>query len=231
MVFLSAPSTETITVAYATSDGTATAGADYTAASGTLTFAPGETTRTLDVAVLGDTTPEPHETFFVDLSGATNATIVDAQGFGSITNDDSSLAINDAEVVEGDGGTVDAVFTVTLTAPSAQQVTVQFATSDTTATAGVDYVANSGTLTFAPGETTKTITVTVNGDLTVEPDEFFAVNLSNPTNALIADRLGGGTIPTTMRRSLSPMCRWSRVRLGRSMPSSPFLCRSAAPEP
>ncbi len=195
-VTLSAASGRVITVTYATADGTATAGTDYVAASGTLTFAPGETTRTLTVTVNGDTLDEPDETFTVNLSNAVNATIADGQGVGTILDDDPepTLSISDTSVTEGDGGTTTAVFTVTLSAASGRVVSVTYATADGTATAGADYVAASGTLTFAPGETTRTLTVTVIGDTLDEPDETFTVNLSNAVNATIARGQGVGMI-------------------------------------
>ena len=197
-VILSAPSALQVAVNYATADGTATAGSDYQATSGTLTFAPGETSKTITVLVNGDTTVEPDETFFVNLSNPTNATIAKGQGIGVINNDDAppppSLTINDVTVTEGNSGTTDATFTATLSSSSNQTVTVQYATADGTATAGSDYQASSGTLTFAPGQTSKTITVLVNGDTSIESDETFSVNLSNATNATIADAQGIGTI-------------------------------------
>src|SRR6184192_2429001 len=98
-----------------------------------------------------------------------------------------SLSIGDATVVEGSSGTVAATFQVGLSAPVPQTVTVDYATADGTATAPSDYTAKSGTLTFAPGETTKNVTVLVNGDLLPESDETFSVNLSNAGNATIAD--------------------------------------------
>src|SRR5262249_53693092 len=105
-----------------------------------------------------------------------------------------SIAIGDRTVAEGNTGTVAATFTVTLSAASTQPVTVAYATADGTATVGSDYQAASGTLTFAPGETSKTITVRVNGDRLAEPNETFVVNLSSPTNATIAEGQGVGTI-------------------------------------
>jgi hypothetical protein len=105
-----------------------------------------------------------------------------------------SLSISDATVTEGNAGTVTAVFTVTLSAVSVQTVTVSYATASGSATAGTDYVAASGTLTFAPGTTSQTVTVTVNGDTVPEANETFLVNLSSPTNATIADGQGQGTI-------------------------------------
>ena len=198
-VTLSASSTQTVTVQFATADGTATtAGSDYVTNSGTLTFTPGQTTQTVNVTVNGDTTVEANETFLVNLSNPTNATIADSQGVGTILNDDgvvaSSLSINDVTVTEGNAGAVSAIFTVTLSPSSTQTVTVQFATANGTATAVSDYQTTSGTLTFNPGETSKTITVRVKGDTVVEANETFFVNLSNPTNATIADGQGVGTI-------------------------------------
>ena len=105
-----------------------------------------------------------------------------------------ALSINDVTVTEGDAGTVDAVFTVTLSAVSGQAVTVNYATADGTATGGSDFISTSGTLTFVVGTTTRSITVVINGDLLEEIHETFLVNLQNPGNATIADGQGQGTI-------------------------------------
>lgn len=195
-VTLSAPSGRQVTVAYGTADGTASAASDYTAASGTLTFDPGATSATVNVTVAGDTLPESTETFAVNLSAATNATIADAQATGTITNDEPlpSLAIAGASVAEGNAGTASAVFTVTLSPASSQTVTVNYASANGTASSASDYTAASGTLTFAAGETTKTITVAVNGDVLYETDEQFVVNLTGAVAATIATAQGVGTI-------------------------------------
>jgi hypothetical protein len=197
-VRLSAPRGEPVTVAYATADGTAVANSDYQAVSGTLTFAPGETQKTITVAVFGDQLFEPNETFSVNLSNPTGALITDGTGVGTIVNDDISLpriSISDVTRVEGRNGNTLFVFTVTLSAPSATQVKVSYATADGTARSGEDYEAARGTLTFAPGETTKTITIKVKGDQKVEADETFFVNLSGVSgNVLLFDPQGIGTI-------------------------------------
>ncbi|MBI2913476.1 MAG: thrombospondin type 3 repeat-containing protein [Chloroflexi bacterium] len=192
------PSPQTATVNFATADGTATAGSDYAGTAGTLVFGPGETSKTVTVTVDGDTLDEADETFFVNLSNATTATIVDGQGVGTILDDDPlpSLSINNVTVAEGNAGTTNAAFTVTLSAASGQVVTVNFATADGTATAGIDYVAASGTLTFNPGDTSKPVPVVVNGDTTPELTETFYVNLSGAINATIGDAQGVGTITT-----------------------------------
>ena len=207
-VTLSAASASTVTVNYATANGTATAGSDYFATSGTLTFAPGALTQTITVNVIGDPTAEPNETFFVNLSGPTNATIAVAQGTGTIVNDDAgslpALSINSVAQSEGNGGTTPFVFTVTLSAASASTVTVNYATADGTATAGSDYIAASGTLTFAPGAVTQTVAISVVGDTSPEPNETFFVNLSSPTNATIAAATGTGTIIDDDRGVVTP---------------------------
>jgi uncharacterized repeat protein (TIGR01451 family) len=104
------------------------------------------------------------------------------------------VAVNNVVVKEGNTGTTNAIFTVSLAASSTQSITVNYATSNGTATASSDYVAKSGTLTFPAGTTNQTITVVVNGDTLVEPDEVFYLNLSGAANAVIADGQGQGTI-------------------------------------
>jgi large repetitive protein len=195
-VTLSAPSALTTTAAWATANGTATAGSDYAPTSGTLTIAAGLTSQTVTVPVNGDGVYEPDETFFVDLSIPANATIAQSRGTGTIANDEPvpSLSIGDVSVPEGDTGTTPANFSVTLSGPSAFTTTVAYATADVTAVAGSDYALTSGTLTFNPGVTTQTITVPVNGDGVYENDEAFAVSLSGPANAVLGRAQGTGTI-------------------------------------
>src|SRR5207247_979403 len=119
-VTLSATSDQVVTVDFATADGSATSPSDYLAQNGNLTFSPGDTTKTISVPVNGDTLVEPNEDFFVNLSNATNASIADSQGIGTISNDEPStspsLSINDASVVEGNSGNINLIFTVTLSA-------------------------------------------------------------------------------------------------------------------
>src|SRR5207249_1570109 len=159
-------------------------------------FAPGESSKTIIVKVNGDTVNEADETFFVNLSNAANASITKAQGVGTIRNDDAkpSLSISDPSVLEGNSGTVDAVFTVTLAGASSQPITVTFATADGTAIAPSDYVAASGTLTFAHGESSKNIMVKVNGDTHTYPTRRSSDLLSNAANASITKAQGVGTI-------------------------------------
>ncbi len=193
---LSNPSSMTVGASFATANGTATAGSDYAAATGTVSFAPGQTTQTLAVSIVGDDVFEADETFAVNLSAPTNATIGDGQGIGTITNDDPLpvASIADATVVEGDEGNVFALFAVSLANATSQVVAVDYATADGSAVAGSDYVAVSGTLTIPAGATTATIPIPVKGDLLLETDEVFLVNLTGATNATIGDGLAVGTI-------------------------------------
>ena len=199
-VTLSAASTQSVTVNYSTADGSAIAGSDYTATTGTLTFDPGVTSQTIAIPVLGDTTVEPDEQFLLNLTQPTNATIAQGQGTATITNDDvatpdlPTVAIGNTAVVEGNNGTTNAVFTVNLSAASTAPVSVTYGTADGSAIAGSDYTAITGTLTFDPGVTSQTIAIPVLGDTTVEPDEQFVLNLTQPTNATIAQGQGTATI-------------------------------------
>ncbi|AKV67559.1 beta strand repeat-containing protein [Microcystis panniformis] len=205
-VSLSSAASTVVSVNYATANGTATAGTDYTAIPPTtLTFNPGETSKTITVAVNGDNQVELNETFFLNLSNlqanGSNVILADNQGQGTITNDDSaSIAISDVTITEGNSGTTNAVFTVTLSNAVDTAVTVNYATADGTATtADNDYTAIATTpLIFNAGETSKTITVAVNGDNQVESNETFFVNLSNlqtnGRNVTLADNQGQGTI-------------------------------------
>lgn len=186
-----------VTFDIATANGTATAGVDYVANTLTgQTIPTGSSTYTFTVQVNGDVLNEPSETFFVNVTNVVNAVVVDGQGVGTIMNDDPlpSLSINDVTVTEGNSGTVNAVFTATLSAASGQTVTVNYATADGTATQPADYTNTSGSLTFTPGQTTRTITVPVIGETVPEANETFFVNLSGATNATISDNQGVGTI-------------------------------------
>jgi hypothetical protein len=194
-VTLSAPSPLTVNVTYATADGTATYPEDFLSLTSVLVFGPGETLKTVSVPIRADAFPEPTEAFVVNLSSAVNATIADAQGVATITdNDGSRLSIGDASVVEGRTGSTHAHFIVTLSPAHFATVTVNFATADGTAHQPTDYSPFGGTLSFAPGQTIQTISVPVLGDRFSEPNETFAVNLSNATTATIADSIGVGTI-------------------------------------
>ena len=159
-----------ISVDWATADGTAVAGSDYVASSGTATFTlAGPTSQTITIPVIGDLLDEANETFTVNLTNAQPPAIADittATGTGTITDNDPlpSVVINDVSLTEGNSGTTNADFTVTLSAPSGRNVTVNYATANATATQPADYTTTSGTLTFTPGQVTKTVSVPVVGD-------------------------------------------------------------------
>jgi hypothetical protein len=186
-----------VTVNFATANGTATAGSDYGASSGTLTFAPGETTKTINVTINGDTTFEANETYFVNLSSPSNATLNDSQGSGTIVNDDTNpvgVSINDVSITEGNRNTKNAIFTVRLSNALSNAVTVNFATANGSAAAGSDYTATSGSVRIRAGNTRATISVAIRGDTTVEANETFFVNITSVSGTNILDGQGVGTI-------------------------------------
>ena len=205
-VSLSAVSGKTVTVDYATADGTATTlatapgGADYTAASGTLAFTPGTRTQTVTVATRQDTTDEDDETLTLTLTNATNAALTGGStGTGTIDNNDTAPSLGVEDVSADEGGPL--TFTVELAAVSGKTVRVDYATADGTATTlatapgGADYTARSGTLAFTPGTRTQTVTVTTRQDTTDEDDETLTLTLSNEVNAsLPADPTATATI-------------------------------------
>jgi hypothetical protein len=196
-VTMDGASRQAVTVAYATANGTATAGSDYQSASGTLIIPAGQTAGTVTVQVIGDRVAEQNETFVVNLSGASNATIAVGQGVCTIVDDEPRISISDVARAEGRRGqTTLFTFTVTLSATYDQSVTVSYRTVNGTAkTSDSDYVAKTGTLTFAPGETTKAITIVVNGDNKKEADETFYLELFGLSgNALFTKNRGLGTI-------------------------------------
>src|SRR5207244_4519535 len=190
--------TQTATVQFATADGTAignsscaaaaTGSPDYLSTNGTLSFGPNELTKTITVSVGGDTTFELTELFTVNLSNPTNATLVKGTGTGTIVNDDAAptLSIDDVAQNEGNSGTTAFTFTVTKTGATTQSATVAYTTANGTTnpaigganctgsgTGSPDYITQAGTLTFGPSETSKTITVLVCGDTTLESNETF----------------------------------------------------------
>ena len=179
----------TASINFATSDGTATAGSDYTATSGTLTFGPGELSKNISIPIINDNLFETgDETFTLTLSNPTGGAVLTAPNAGTINLSDDDPKPNvsvasTARIAEGDSGTQNVAVNVTLSGPSVQVVTANYATSNDTATAGSDYVASSGTVTIPAGSTTATINIPINGDTTIELIETFNVTLSNATNA------------------------------------------------
>jgi chitinase len=195
VVSLSEPSASVVRVSYATANGTAIgSGFDFVTASGTLNFAAGETTKTVRIQLTSDNRSENLEFFTFNLSGAANASI--PAGLGTTTIwivdndtvvDTPSVFVQDIVVDEKIGA---AEFIVRLGNDSLGQssnstITVDYTTSNGSATAGSDFVGKSGTLTFAPGETVKTVAIDIIDDTLAEGQEFFGLNLSNAVNVSI----------------------------------------------
>ena len=187
---------------FATTSGTALAGSDFVSKSGTLTWAAGDTSpKTFNVVIKGDpTVDDPQEFLFINLTNAVNATIVGSapQASGDILNGTTGIAISNVTATEGNVGTKTFNFTVSRTGLATGATSVKFATANgvtNPATAGSDYVGKTGTITWAPNDTAnKTVSITVNGDTTVEKDETFFVNLTNPVGGTIIHGQGLGTI-------------------------------------
>jgi hypothetical protein len=200
-----------VTVDWATRDAlvndpqnAATADQDYEAANGAVTFAPGETEKTVAIQIIGDTVSEsPEEEFAVSLTRVSGALLgvpwddfLAGATIGIQDDDPADISIDDVSVNEGDAGTTNATFTVTRSSLGndtyPNPVTVDWVAEDVTAHAGSDFIAASGTVTF--GGLTETVEVPVVGDTATEGNETFRVRLSNPQNAVITDSVGTGTI-------------------------------------
>lgn len=209
VVSLSEAASESVTVSYSTADGSATEGSDYSAVSGTLTFLPGELSKTVVVNSVQDSNVEDDESFIVNLVGESGATLAIAQGTGTIMDDDveesPTVSISDASVREGRmrfrrwwfrrPELTRMTFTVSLSAASTEGITVGFVTADGSArVANRDYLPTWGWVTFNPGETSKDISVFVLGDNRFERNETFSVHLVCVSNADIDDGSGTGTI-------------------------------------
>jgi uncharacterized delta-60 repeat protein len=199
-VRLSPASPLPVSVNYLTTNGTAQSGTapggDYSAVEGNLNFAPGETTKVIEVPISGDKLDESDEFFRVNLSLPINARIERGQALGTIVNDDRPPAatINDVTVKEGNSGFVNATFLINLSAPSGQTVTLDAMSYNGSARTPHDYTSSSVRLVFRPGETRKTLSLPVQGDLLKESDETFFVVLSAPVNCSLGRGRGTATI-------------------------------------
>jgi hypothetical protein len=192
---------------YAVVGETATAGEDFIASQGTLSFRPGTVTRTISVPVIGDRLNEGNETLSVNLSHPVDATIVRPRGVGAILDDDPpGFAISDATVVEPGSGTSGATFTVTLSPAGSGTSTVGFATADGSASAPTDYAATAGTLTFLAGQTSQTVSVLVNAHPVVDGVETFFVDLRDSSGPPITRSRGMASIHEVGFYPVSP-CR------------------------
>jgi len=200
VVNLSKTTTDTVRVNFTTVNRGAISPTDFVATNGIITFAPGTTSRTINVTVNGDTVVENNETFLVTLSNASGGAITANTGVGIIINDDSlspvlpKITIGNTSVLEGDTDRSIARFLVSLDRTSTQPVIVNYNTANQTASSPSDYIGKIGKITFAPGATRQTIYVSVIGDTVVESNETFVVNLTNPVNGIMAVNTGIATI-------------------------------------
>jgi chitinase len=196
-VTLSGAGNDPVKVPWSVVAGTATAAKDFTAASGTVTIQPGSTSATIPVTVLGDALDEVDEYATVKLGSVTGAVAGTSSAKLTITDDDAApkVSVKAASVSEGKAGTKTSLrFTVSLSAASGKKVTVSVSTANGTARAGSDYTARTATLTFNPGVTSQTFTVTVLGDKAKEANETLYAVLSKPVNATLGTAKATGTI-------------------------------------
>jgi uncharacterized repeat protein (TIGR01451 family) len=194
-VTLSGPSGQTLSVDYFTANGTATNNLDFASTNGTVTFPPGATNRSIVVYALDDILDEPNRTFNVELTNVINAILSDAVGVGTVLDDDPPpvIDIRDTNVVEGDIGTKNLFFTLTLSKPAIVDVTVRCST--VAGTAGTnDFIPTVTDVTFPAGTTNATFAVPIRGNTVNEPDETFTVALSLVSNATIGRTPATGTI-------------------------------------
>jgi hypothetical protein len=194
-VSLTEPHGNNVNVNYSTVDATAVAGSDYTAVSGQLTFTKNEMSKSIAIPIRGDRTVEPDESFSVRLSNARGAKIVDGTGDVRIVNNEPYVWVTYAQILEGNDGTAPAVFTAYLTALYDRPVTVSYATADGSATAGLDYMTTSGSVTIAAGQSRQDIVVPVRGDRLGEPNETFVLNVSTADSYA---RMGNATAVGTI---------------------------------
>jgi hypothetical protein len=186
--------TQNVTVHYETANGTASSGSDYTGLSGNVTFLAGQTSKEINVAILGDRAGEPNESFTLNLS-TVDGLIGDGVGIATIVDDEPQITIDDASATEVTNGTSNATFTVTLSRLYDEDVTVQYATASGSAAAGSDFTGvTNGSVTIPEGSLSRTFAITVLDDRLGESSESFAVNLSGAANALFSDSSGAGTI-------------------------------------
>lgn len=196
------PRNRNVSVNYATVSGTATSGIDFVASSGTLTIPAGQTSGNINVTVLGDKDIESDETFTLQLSNPVNATIGTGSAIGTIVNDDFFsppvlVMSGGGNITEGNSGTKNLPFTLSFQdgQPRTLAVSVRVKTVAGTATAGSDFTAIDTLITFNPGETTKTVNVSIIGDTDAEIDEAFTLEMYSPTNAVLGTTYKGtGTI-------------------------------------
>ncbi len=187
---------QNISVHFATSDGTAQGGSDYIPCAGVATLNPSVSTTTIVVPIVNDKFNEATEAFFLNLSQPVNARIAKGVGTATIIDDDPLPAfyVNDAFITTNGAGVLGAVFTVALDAKSGRTVTVHYHTLDDTAIAGEDYEEKTGDLIFPAGTSSVLVTVPIMTSGLYAGNERFFLEVSSPTNAVLADARGEGTL-------------------------------------
>ena len=226
-VTLSRSSGTPVTVRYETAGGTALEGTDYDAESGTLTFGPGATRRTIQVRTREDTADEPNENFTVTLSSPSGATLRDEGAVGTIIDDDApdpagpALTVSDARAREGEI----LRFQVSLTPPGSETVTVDYQTASGTAVEGLDYIAAGSRLTFEPGIAQQTVEVRTRKDDIDESNETLTLRLSNAYGARLQDAVGTGTIIGAVARRIRLVNRAYLPEVGRAIAFNAVRCR------
>ncbi|MEM7584990.1 MAG: Calx-beta domain-containing protein, partial [Acidobacteriota bacterium] len=187
-VTLSEPTLVDVAIDYVLRDDTALAGVDYQPTSGLMTLPAGQTSAQIVVPLIANTTIEPHRTFELELTAASSAVLGATLAVATLLDDDRpNLSIGDAVVTEPTTGSASVEVALTLDAAPVFEVTVSYQTVDGTAVAGEDYTTQTGSLTFAPGETSQTISLTVLADGIAEPAEAFNVTLGVPSEAVLLD--------------------------------------------
>ena len=226
-VTLSRSSGTPVTVRYETAGGTALEGTDYDAESGTLTFGPGATRRTIQVRTREDTADEPNENFTVTLSSPSGATLRDEGAVGTIIDDDApdpagpALTVSDARAREGEI----LRFQVILTPPGSETVTVDYQTASGTAVEGLDYIAAGSRLTFEPGIAQQTVEVRTRKDDIDESNETLTLRLSNAYGARLQDAVGTGTIIGALARRIRLVNRAYLPEVARAIAFNAVRCR------
>lgn len=205
--------TSSLSVDFSTNDGSATAGTDFSTASGSVPFAPAETNKTVTVSSIDDSIVESVETFTVNLANpSSGSTISDTQGVGTINDNDVpsvacngvSFSVNDKVVVEG----MPLIFTVSKAGATASSCGISFATANGTGVSPTHYTSRTGVLTFAPSQTTATVSVTTIDNFRLSGTRTMFLNLTAPSNGGgISDSQGLGT----MRASDTNTCTLCRT--------------------
>src|SRR6185436_6709128 len=188
-----------VSMTFVTTNGSALGGTDYATTNGVITFAAGTTNQTILIPVWGDFLSESNETFSVLLQNLTNALPGDLVGLATVQDNDplptvDVLAPGGSVTEPPPGQSTNQSFTVTLSQPSGRTIRVKYATASGSALSGADFVANSGSLVFAPGTSSQSVAVAVKPDALLEPDETFSLNLSEPVNAVLGSASAQGLI-------------------------------------